>query len=116
VTIPAYSASKAALNAFILCLRDQLSHAKSNVNIIELSPPPVQTELHDVTMGERGRSFGMPLDQFTEEAYRGLASGSDQVFIGTIGPKEGQMDTFMELVDTRRKLFEWLSGLMMALH
>ena len=86
------------------------------MKIIELSPPPVQTELHD-RMGERGRSFGMPLDQFTNEAYEGLASGSDQVFIGTVGPKEGQMgDTFMNLVNTRRKLIDWLSGLMLAPH
>ncbi|KAF3395337.1 putative oxidoreductase DltE [Talaromyces pinophilus] len=112
--LPAYSASKAALNAFIHCLRYQLIHAKSNVNVIELSPPAVQTELHDVTMGEKGRSFGMPLHVFTEEAYKGLASGSDQVFIGTVGPKEGQKDTFLELVDNRRKLFEWLSVMMVA--
>ncbi|KAF4417231.1 short-chain dehydrogenase reductase family [Fusarium acutatum] len=113
--LPAYSASKAALNAFVQCLRYQLFLAKANVNVIELSPPAVQTELHDETMGERGRSFGMPLDVFTKEAYKGLASGHDQVFIGTVGPqKEGQKDTFMELVDNRRKLFEWLSGVMAA--
>jgi NAD(P)-dependent dehydrogenase (short-subunit alcohol dehydrogenase family) len=40
--LPAYSASKAALNAFVLCLRDQLSG--TNVNVIELSPPPVQSK------------------------------------------------------------------------
>ena len=40
--LPAYSASKAALNAFILCLRDQLRN--SSVKIIEVSPPPVQSE------------------------------------------------------------------------
>ncbi|KAM5526424.1 short-chain dehydrogenase reductase family [Fusarium oxysporum f. sp. phaseoli] len=113
--LPAYSASKAALNAFVQCLRYQLFLAKANVNVIELSPPAVQTELHDATMGERGRSFGMPLDVFTEEAYKGLASGRDQVFIGTVGPqKEGQKDTFMELVDNRQKLFKWLSGVMAA--
>ncbi|SCO78561.1 uncharacterized protein FRV6_02774 [Fusarium oxysporum] len=113
--LPAYSASKAALNAFVQCLRYQLFLAKANVNGIELSPPAVQTELHDATMGERGRSFGMPLDVFTEEAYKGLASGRDQVFIGTVGPqKEGQKDTFMELVDNRQKLFKWLSGVMAA--
>lgn len=39
--IPAYSASKAALNAFVLCLRGQLR--ETNVSIIELSPPAVQS-------------------------------------------------------------------------
>ena len=41
-TLPAYSASKAALNVFVLCLRDQLRN--SSVKIIEISPPPVQSK------------------------------------------------------------------------
>lgn len=41
-TLPAYSASKAALNVFTLCLREQLRH--SNTKVIEISPPPVQSK------------------------------------------------------------------------
>jgi short-subunit dehydrogenase involved in D-alanine esterification of teichoic acids len=41
-TLPAYSASKTALNAFVLCLREQLRD--TSVDVIELSPPPVQSE------------------------------------------------------------------------
>lgn len=41
-TLPAYSASKAALNVFTLCLREQLRHSKTKV--IEISPPPVQSK------------------------------------------------------------------------
>lgn len=37
---PAYSASKAALNAYIMCLRRQ--YQGSSVKVIELSPPLVQ--------------------------------------------------------------------------
>ena len=44
VTMPAYSASKAALNTFIMCLREQLKTSGSNVNVVELWPPPVQSE------------------------------------------------------------------------
>lgn len=40
--IPAYSAAKAALNAFAYCLRDQLR--ESNVKVIELAPPLVSSE------------------------------------------------------------------------
>ena len=36
-----YSASKAALNSFVLCLRDQLRN--TSVKVIEISPPPVQS-------------------------------------------------------------------------
>ena len=59
-------------------------------------------------MGEQGRQLGMPVDAFIEEAYKGLASGSDQVVIGSIGPA----DTFNEIVDKRRIAFENLSKMM----
>ncbi|KAI4272589.1 MAG: hypothetical protein LQ337_005202 [Flavoplaca oasis] len=71
----AYSASKAALNCFTLCLRDQLANAGSNVKILEISPPPVQTELHDYMGQEKGRNLGIPMDQFCDQAYDGLAKG-----------------------------------------
>ena len=31
---------------------------------------------------ENGRSIGMPLDQFTDEAFEGLAAGKDQIPVG----------------------------------
>lgn len=103
--MPAYSASKAALNSFTLCLREQLADAGSSVKILEVSPGPVQTELHDYMGQEIGRSLGMPLDKFCDEAYSGLASGKDQVVVGSIGP----LDNFMDIVDKRRGLFEFLA-------
>ncbi|KIX94494.1 uncharacterized protein Z520_09880 [Fonsecaea multimorphosa CBS 102226] len=96
--LPAYSASKAALSAFVLCLRDQLRN--SSVRIIELYPPPVQTELHDYMGAEKGRALGMPIDQFTEAAFEGLASGSNQIVIGTVGPAE----IFNDIIAKRRAL------------
>ncbi|OQU98473.1 hypothetical protein CLAIMM_04258 [Cladophialophora immunda] len=98
--LPAYSASKAALNAFVLCLRDQLRN--SSVRVIEISPPPVQTELHDYLGAERGRSMGMPVDKFIEAAFEGLASGSDQIVIGAVGSAE----IFNDIIAKRRTLFE----------
>lgn len=103
--MPAYSASKAALNCFTLCLREQLTNAGSSVKVLEVSPPPVQTELHDYMGEERGRALGMPLDKFCDEAFKGLASGKDQVIIGSIGPPE----KFMDIVDKRRSTFEFLA-------
>jgi len=104
--LPGYSASKAALNVFTLCLREQLK--SSNINVIEVSPPPVQTELHDYMGKEIGRSSGMPLAAFTEKAYQGLVEGKDQIIIGSIGPA----DTFNEIVDKRRAAFENLAKMM----
>ncbi|KAK5212449.1 hypothetical protein LTR41_001395 [Exophiala xenobiotica] len=105
-SLPAYSASKAALNAFVLCLREQLR--SSWVKVIELSPPPVQTELHDYMGEERGRALGMPIDKFTDAAFKGLTSGRDQTVIGAIGPEE----TFHEIIDKRRTAFENLAKMM----
>ncbi len=62
-------------------------------------------------MAERkGRQLGMPLDMFTDEAYKGLASGRDQIVIGAIGPA----DTFNEIIDKRRIAFENLAKMMRA--
>jgi short-subunit dehydrogenase involved in D-alanine esterification of teichoic acids len=87
-SMPGYCASKAALNTFALCLRVQLRLAKSNVKVIEVFPPAVQTELHDYMGADKGRSMGMPLDEFTEKAWQGLANGDDEVNVGHLGPEE----------------------------
>ncbi|KAL8999342.1 MAG: hypothetical protein Q9169_001768 [Polycauliona sp. 2 TL-2023] len=106
--LPAYSASKAALNCFTLCLRDQLANAGSNIKILEISPPPVQTELHDYMGEEKGRNMGMPLGEFCDQAYDGLAKGHDQVVFGSIGPK----DEFMDIVNKRRNAFDFLAKML----
>ncbi|PQE28234.1 oxidoreductase short-chain dehydrogenase reductase family protein [Rutstroemia sp. NJR-2017a BBW] len=98
--IESYCASKAALNVFLLCLRENLR--KTNVKVIELSPPPVQTELHDYLTPAKGRAMGMPLDEFTTQAYTGLNGGTDTVIIGSIGDKAD----FDEIVTRRRKQFD----------
>ncbi|KAG4433991.1 hypothetical protein IFR05_010540 [Cadophora sp. M221] len=106
--LPAYSASKAALNVFTLCLREQLSAAGSAVRVIEIFPPPVQTEIHDYLTPSIGRKLGMPLQAFTEEAYAGLVDGGDQIIIGGPEPRE----TYLEIVEKRRATMEGLAGVM----
>ncbi|AEO69900.1 f18c9466-59c1-4a6e-891b-15973c221a81 [Thermothielavioides terrestris] len=101
VPIPAYSASKAALHVFAMCLRCQLAK-KKNVKVIEVFPPAVQTELHDYLGPERGRNLGMPLDEFTAQAWQGLANGDDEVHVGFIGSKE----RFFALARGRREACE----------
>ena len=107
--LPSYSASKAALNAFVLCLREQLR--ESTVKVIELSPPVVQTELHDAEMGEEaGRNLGMPIDRFTDLALAGLREGKDQVVIGALwGEPDGTLD---DIINKRRTAFEGLAATM----
>lgn len=58
-------------------------------------------------MGEEaGRNLGMPLNEFIDQAYGGLAEGKDQVIVGGIGPD------FNEIVDKRRAAFESLTKMM----
>jgi short-subunit dehydrogenase involved in D-alanine esterification of teichoic acids len=81
-----YCASKAALHHWILCLREQLK--TTNVKVIEVFPPIVQTELHDPKhqpdMAEtvRGKPFGIPVEEFTKETMAKLLAGEDQIAVG----------------------------------
>ena len=64
-------------------------------------------------MGEdRGRLLGMPIDKFTDAAYHGLASGSDQIIIGSVGPAE----PFNDIVEKRRTAFQNLAKMMREAH
>ncbi|KAJ5219682.1 short-chain dehydrogenase/oxidoreductase [Penicillium chermesinum] len=101
--VPFYSATKAALSSYALSLRESLRN--QNVKVLELSPPAVQTELHDFMGEDTGRKVGMPLDKFTDEALEGFLSGKDQIVIGPFPPAE----RFLRIVDTQRAAFEDLS-------
>ncbi|MBU0556474.1 MAG: SDR family oxidoreductase [Alphaproteobacteria bacterium] len=58
---PSYSASKAALHSWTVSLREQL---RGKVDVIELVPPAVRTEL---TPGQSTRESYMPLDDYAAE-------------------------------------------------
>jgi short-subunit dehydrogenase involved in D-alanine esterification of teichoic acids len=78
-----YSASKAALHAFVLSLRRQLHD--TSVKVVEVVPPAVSTELHDV---QKAQGFELPkavvmgLEEFTETAWKGLSDGEEVVYVG----------------------------------
>ncbi|WGI26211.1 SDR family oxidoreductase [Halomonas alkaliantarctica] len=58
---PTYCATKAAIHSYTISMREQL---KGKVELIELAPPAVQTEL---TPGQSTREGYMPLDDFIDE-------------------------------------------------
>ena len=103
---PNYCASKAALHHVILCIRAQMKHGPGNVKIIELVPPAVQTELHDEKHQpdiKNGRSIGMPLDEFTNEAWEGLSNGEEQIWVGDMTKRSA------EAIETpRQKVFNMI--------
>ena len=63
-----YSATKAAMHSYTVSLRAKL---EGKVEVIELAPPAVQTEL---TPGQSTRQGYMPLDQFIEETMLGFTA------------------------------------------
>jgi uncharacterized oxidoreductase len=61
---PTYSATKAALHSYTQALRQTL---RGKIEVIELAPPAVQT---DLTPGQSTREGYLPLDEFVDEAMR----------------------------------------------
>ncbi len=61
VVAPTYSATKAAVHSYTVSLREVL---KGKVEVIELAPPGVQTEL---TPGQATRPGYQPLEEFADE-------------------------------------------------
>jgi short-subunit dehydrogenase involved in D-alanine esterification of teichoic acids len=71
------------MHHLILVLREQLKG--SNVKVIEVLPPAVQTELHDEKHQpdiKNGGSIGMPLSEFTEDCWEGLVEGQEAIPVG----------------------------------
>ncbi len=70
-------------------------------------------ELHDEKNQpdiKNGSQFGMPLDQFTNEAYEGLAAGKEEVAVG-----EAQ-DRYDKFEPVRQGLFHDGIKLMRQMH
>ena len=63
VGAPTYSATKAAIHSYTQSLREVL---KGKIEVIELAPPAVQT---DLTPGQSTRAGYQPLEEFADEAF-----------------------------------------------
>ncbi|KAI4200702.1 MAG: hypothetical protein LQ350_003719 [Teloschistes chrysophthalmus] len=102
---PNYCASKAALHHWIIVIRHQLRDSK--IKVVELFPPAVQTELHDEKHQpdiKNGRQIGMPLDQFIDEAYDGLAAGKEEIVVGNAA------DWYNAFEPQRQQIFKKMAG------
>ena len=71
-----YSATKAALHSYTLSQRYALR--SKGVEVIEIAPPWIRTELLNST--EEARA--MPLAEFIDEAMAQFAKGSDEILVG----------------------------------
>lgn len=73
---PIYSATKAALHAFTVSLRLQLS--ETAIKVIEIAPPAVNTDLGGVGL----HTFGAPLNEFADYIFKGLEEGKTEIGFG----------------------------------
>lgn len=82
VTTPTYNATKAAIHSYTVSLRAVL---EGRVEVIELAPPAVQTEL---TPGQSQRPGYQPLDDFADEvmALFGQTRTPPEVLVERVKP------------------------------
>ena len=78
VAAPIYSATKAAVHAFTVALRQQLT--SGSIKIIELIPPVVETGLHRAQTQKPPRA--MSAEAFVSAAVAGLETGRAEVPVG----------------------------------
>lgn len=79
--VPNYSASKAAVHSLTLSLQAQL--VGTGVNVLEIIPPLVESELHDAEGTTEALSkIWMPLEEFVPIATRGLVAGTPHIVVG----------------------------------
>lgn len=76
VWVPIYSATKAAIHSFTMSLRLQLE--KSNVQVVEVFPPAVNTDLGGVGL----HTFGASVDDFADSVFSELDEGRLEIGYG----------------------------------
>ena len=98
---PTYNATKAAMHSYTVSLREQL---KGRVQIIELAPPAVQTEL---TPGQSTREGYMSLDDFIDETMTLFLQEPTpkEVLVERVGflrwaERDGRFDQAVETLNT----------------
>ena len=75
---PIYSAAKAGLHAYTRSLRVQL--ADTNVRVVEVAPPPVETKLFRGEFAEEmAREKAMAPAELVRKALAGIEAGQDEI-------------------------------------
>jgi len=97
--VPVYCATKAALHSFTLSMRRQL--ADSGIEVIEVIPPAVDTDLQAPGL----HTFGVNVDVFADDIFLGLERGQQEVAYGTAlqasRASREQLDTIFDNMNSR---------------
>lgn len=103
VATPTYSATKSAIHAYSMALREQLKN--TSVEVIEIAPPYVQTTLQGEKQAKDERA--MPLDAFIAEVMDILTNRPDakEVIVGRCKPlrfaaENGNFDQVFGMVNS----------------
>ncbi|KTB71324.1 MULTISPECIES: SDR family oxidoreductase [Pseudomonas] len=98
--VPVYCATKAAIHSFTLSLRHQLK--SSNIRVIEIAPPLVDTGLGGGTRSAgTARQMMVSADDFANETIEQLVAGKDEILVG-VSVKTRQMgDAMFEIMNKR---------------
>ncbi|CAF0826591.1 unnamed protein product [Rotaria sp. Silwood1] len=71
--IPIYSATKAAIHSFTMSLRYELINEIPNIQVYEIVPPAVQTNLGG------SHAFGEPLDDYCQATFERIKKGEHEI-------------------------------------
>jgi len=96
--VPIYSATKAAMHSFTMSLRLQL--AETNVNIIEVLPTAINTDLGGVGL----HTFGVPVYEFADAVFVRLENGDME--IGYAGSEKTIRATRDEIDEGAKRMWQ----------
>ncbi|KAH8785547.1 hypothetical protein F5883DRAFT_88336 [Diaporthe sp. PMI_573] len=109
-----YCSTKSALHHFGLSLRSQMQSSPNtqHVRVIDIIPPAVQTELHElqpelVAAGQG--QIGMPLEAFIDETWAALDrwdENEDEIMVKEVSQRWGHID------DEKKTAFKQLEAMM----
>ena len=102
--MPVYSATKAALHAFSMALRHQLS--KVGIRVIEVVPPAVDTELNPEGRAKRGNfKAGLTSEEFVSAVMKNLKADAQEIGYamteGAIKASRAELDESFKRMNSR---------------
>lgn len=79
--VPIYCATKSALHSYTMSLRHQL--IKTNIKVIEVIPPAVETELNiEGRVKRNAPAFGVKAFEYVQAVMKGLQDGQNEIVYG----------------------------------
>jgi len=106
VSMPVYSATKAALHSFTISLRRQLQD--TSIKVFEIIPPMVDTDLDKGERKKRGLTyFGITPEQTAKESFEAIQKDEYEFAVGEAENfRTGAKQNFEEHFDRMNKYFK----------